>query len=198
MDSSSTNLTQQQDHSHTNQDSSPAPVHDRCPSPDAAQLAYLRGTEATCKICNRKGHRTKLCIAHLIPNLIIHIAVRKKKRLQIILEALAKINNISITIVDTTKLPELLFIRTQQYIDFLHLIYNSIVIQRHIYSIFVVHDTVRNIQKLCELNFADKTIRIQTYPKNVLKQLIEILPENVQLIPKNYSHVFYVVHAYGR
>ena len=184
------------------------PSEPTAPSPTAIPKrgAYQRGTPATCDTCGLTGHRTALCVTHLLPDLIIHTTSRRRARLSHYLTTSPLYAPFTPIAIPCPREPTLLYLQCSSPSLLLHTAQMDSVINRHFYQLYVSRDTTRHVERLLRV-FAEvdggergvKVVRVQCYPKAVTEGVVRMLREGgVQVDPREFSHVLHVVFAYGR
>ena len=179
------------------------------PPPPPSRKAYRRGTVATCATCGITGHRTELCVTHLLPDVIVHTTGRRKQRLQAYFTSSPIYQPYSVQIVDTEREGGLVFFRCNDPSAVLHTIQLDSVINRYVYAVYTVRNTTRHTDRLIT-PFAAllppntpttplTAVRVQCYPKDRTADVIAVLEGGgVVTEPRSFSHVFFAVYAYGR
>ena len=181
-----------------------AAAADAAPLPRPALQQYQRGIPATCERCGIVGHRTLLCVSHLLPDVIVHTTARRKSRLLAYFTSSPLYAPLSLTAVDTEREPQLIFLRTPHPSALLHTAQRDSLINRHFFAVFTSRDTTRHEQRLL-LPFAAappgsvQAVRVQCWPKAVSDDVLRVLTAGgVQTDRRVFSHVLFVVFAYSR
>ena len=163
---------------------------------------YQRGTPATCESCGITGHRTALCVTHLLPDVVVHTTGRRKARLQHYFLTSPLYAAYHTSVVNSDREGALLYLRTSDPSAVLHTAQRDSVINRHFYAVYLVHDTTRHIDRLL-LPFSTASgvtaVRLQCYPKSIAAPVLDVLREGgVATDPRAFSHVLFVLFAYRR
>ena len=186
-----------------------APMPGQPPPPPPPAKPYRRGTPATCGTCGITGHRTELCIAHRLPHVIVHTTGRRKQRLQDYFSSSPLYRPYSVQVVEAEQEGALVFLRCNDASAVLHTAQLDSVINRYIYAVYIVHNTTRHTDRLL-LHFAPylppntpstplTAVRVQCYPKDRTEEVIAVLNAGgVVADPRQFSHVFFALFAYGR
>ena len=137
---------------------------------DVAPSAHVKGTAAFCRTCNELGHRTEWCVAHLHPHVILQMDTGKKRRFELIFEALAEeakqirekqaaegssstmewLPGEGLSVVPSVREPSLLFLRTPTPQRFMAFVQTTPLYARHYNSIFLADWNVRTKEQLMQ------------------------------------------------
>ncbi|KAL0477541.1 hypothetical protein AKO1_010833 [Acrasis kona] len=150
-----------------------------------------------CVYCTpTNGEHSRLCVAHMIPQIILRIVGNKKKRVTDFLEHRYK----DILIIPTQKYDDLIFIRYDNWENLVPSIRDDIVINRAIISISPCVYSTKDINELSLIKCNPAHVyKLQVFPRKLTENIIDnILPSEVNLDPKNFTHLICITFAYER